>query len=70
MYTSHSPSWDAKNRHDLKPELPFEYINIAYCIPNHEDKKANENKIKYTKKQPKSLVVFFVIFLFEISIKK
>lgn len=48
MYTSHSPSWDAKNRHDLKPELPFEYINIAYCIPNHEDKKANENKNQNT----------------------
>lgn len=34
MYTTHHPSWDAKNRHDLKPELPFDYIQIAYCIPN------------------------------------
>lgn len=37
MYTQHHPCWDAKNRHDLKPELPFDYINISYCIPNHSD---------------------------------
>lgn len=40
MYTSHHPSWDAKNRHSLKDELPFDYSQIAYCIPNDivEDK--------------------------------
>ncbi|MDF2568651.1 MAG: hypothetical protein K0R55_255 [Sporomusa sp.] len=38
MYTTHHPCWDAKNRHDLKAELPFEYMQIAYCIPNHSDK--------------------------------
>lgn len=38
MYTQHHPCWDAKNRHDLKPELPFAYEQIAYCIPNHADK--------------------------------
>jgi len=37
MYTTHHPCWDAKNRHDLKPELPFDYTQIAYCIPNHSD---------------------------------
>lgn len=37
MYAQHHPCWDAKNRHDLKPELPFDYINISYCIPNHSD---------------------------------
>jgi hypothetical protein len=37
MYTTHHPCWDAKNRHDLKPELPFDYMQIAYCIPNHTD---------------------------------
>lgn len=36
MYTIHHPCWDAKNRHDLKPELPFDYEQIAYCIPNHD----------------------------------
>ena len=29
MYTSHHPCWDAKNRHDLENELPFEYSQIA-----------------------------------------
>ena len=29
MYTSHHPCWDAKNRHGLLPELPFEYSQVA-----------------------------------------
>lgn len=33
MYTSHHPCWDAKNRHGLAPELPFEYSQIAAHIP-------------------------------------
>ncbi|WP_411328238.1 ATP-binding protein [Eubacterium callanderi] len=32
MYTSHMPSWDAKNRQGLPPELPFEYAQIAHII--------------------------------------
>ena len=32
MYTTHNPSWDAKNRHDLALELPFEYKAIDHCI--------------------------------------
>lgn len=34
MYTSHHPCWDAKNRHGLASELPFEYAAIAHCIPD------------------------------------
>lgn len=33
MYTAHHNCWDAKNRHDLPEELPFEYQSIAHCIP-------------------------------------
>lgn len=33
MYTTHHPCWDAKNRHDLLEELPFDYCEIAHCIP-------------------------------------
>ncbi len=33
MYTTHHNCWDAKNRHDLPEELPFEYQSIAHCIP-------------------------------------
>lgn len=33
MYTAHNPCWDAKNRHGLGEELPFDYQEIANCIP-------------------------------------
>ena len=33
MFTSHHPCWDAKNRDDLKPELKFEFSEIAHIIP-------------------------------------
>lgn len=33
MYTAHNPCWDAKNRHSLAEELPFDYQEIANCIP-------------------------------------
>lgn len=32
MYTSHHPCWDAKNRHNLNPELSLDYNEIAHCI--------------------------------------
>jgi hypothetical protein len=34
MYTTHHSCWDAKNRHDLPDEVPFEYQSIAHCIPS------------------------------------
>lgn len=34
MYTTHHPCWDAKNRHDLLPELELHYSQIAHCIPS------------------------------------
>lgn len=32
MYTSHHACWDAKNRHGLLEELPFEYSTIAHIF--------------------------------------
>ncbi len=32
MHTTHHPCWDAKNRHDLKDKLPFDYGEIAQCF--------------------------------------
>lgn len=32
LYTTHHVCWDAKNRHDLPDELPFDYQSIAHCI--------------------------------------
>lgn len=43
MYTTHHPCWDAKNRHDLPEELPFDYEYIRSCIeyePAHIDNAA------------------------------
>lgn len=34
MYTSHYPCWDAKNRHGLPEETPFDYAVIAPFIPS------------------------------------
>lgn len=32
MYTTHNPCWDAKNRFDLAPELPFDFGQIAHIF--------------------------------------
>lgn len=32
MYTTHTPSWDAKNRYGLPDELPFDYGQIGHII--------------------------------------
>lgn len=32
MYTTHHPCWDAKNRFELKEELPFEFAEIAHIL--------------------------------------
>lgn len=32
MYTTHHPCWDAKNRHGLPIELPFEYAAITHLF--------------------------------------
>lgn len=34
MYATHSPAWDAKNRHDLPDVMPFEYEQIRHVIPS------------------------------------
>lgn len=32
MYTNHRPAWDAKNRHGLPDELPFNYSGVAHIF--------------------------------------
>lgn len=32
MFTTHHPCWDAKNRHGLADELPFDFAEIAPCL--------------------------------------
>jgi hypothetical protein len=46
MYTTHTPWWDAKNRHGLPDELPFEYQAIAHCIPQTTTKQESKAEPK------------------------
>ncbi len=32
MYTTHHPAWDAKNRHNLPEEIPFDFSSIAHIF--------------------------------------
>ena len=34
MFTEHHPCWDAKNRFGLKPEITFDYSEIAFIFSN------------------------------------
>lgn len=34
MFTEHHPCWDAKNRFELKPEVAFDYCEIAFIFSN------------------------------------
>lgn len=45
MYTTHHPCWDAKNRHDLPMELPFEYGSIAHCITTRGSQQPHQQTI-------------------------
>jgi len=49
MYTTHHPCWDAKNRHDLQPELPLDYREIAHCIVTRGASTTKSNPVPETK---------------------
>ena len=46
MYTTHMPWWDAKNRHDLLPELSLDYDEIRHCISVRSTTAAPATKIE------------------------
>lgn len=50
MYTSHHPCWDAKNRHNLPLEIPFEYSQIAAFIENFESNQTLTEKVEPAEK--------------------
>lgn len=52
MYTEHTAVYDAKNRHGLASELPFEYASIAHVIPVEEVPKAITSKPQRKKTEP------------------
>ena len=44
IYTTHNPTWDAKNRHGLENELPLEYSAIAHIFADSAPVKAKPKK--------------------------
>ncbi len=57
MYTEHHPCWDAKNRHGLPAEMPFEYSGIAHIF-NELDKPSQATAALPTEKAPTDDVPF------------
>ena len=57
LYTEHHACWDAKNRHGLEAEIPFEYKSIAHLfsgtekVPEKAPEKAPEKKTATKKKE-------------------
>lgn len=52
MYTSHHPSWDAKNRHGLEEKLPMEFAYISHIFTDPEKAATNEIKFEPVKVEP------------------
>lgn len=52
MYTSHHPCWDAKNRHGLEPELPFEYKAIEHCISSKVNQQKPASEFNFLSDEP------------------
>lgn len=46
MYTMHHPCWDAKNRHGLPDEMPFDYVGIAHIFSVNETVKQVKVEVK------------------------
>lgn len=53
MYTEHHPCWDAKNRHGLESELPFDYAQIAHIFANNNVSSEQPKEVSQTA-QPES----------------
>lgn len=54
MYTSHAPTWDAKNRHGMPPELPFDYTQIAQIVPEMNPKGISSEELHEEPHRPKA----------------
>jgi|GEM_PF-26082 len=54
MYTSHAPTWDAKNRHGMPPELPFDYAQIAQIVPEMNPKGISSEELHEEPHRPKA----------------
>lgn len=65
MYATHHPCWDAKNRHGLPDEMPFDFKEIAHIFASSdtvsvpekdkEEKKSPDAKAEKEDKQPEDV---------------
>ena len=80
MYTTHHPCWDAKNRHGLESELPFDYKYVANIFDNFEPQSQTPVKLNQTEqiereidavidKIPSQEVLFVKKFSFRVSVR-
>ena len=60
MYTAHRPSWDAKNRHGLEPELDFSYELIKDAIAFDEHSASSKTTSPEAQAQSKNTPVEIV----------
>jgi len=51
MYTTHNPCWDAKNRFDLAPELPFDFGQIAHIFGDQPATVSKNETVQQTAQQ-------------------
>lgn len=54
MYTTHSPVWDAKNRHNLPDEMEFDFEGIKHIFEDIPAPKVEAPKVETPKKEPKA----------------
>lgn len=52
LYTEHHACWDAKNRHGLAPEIPFEYKYVADIFGEEVKAEKSENPAVKAEKKP------------------
>lgn len=78
MYCTHHPCWDAKNRHGLPDELPFDFAQIAHILPGTEVKpqpaeqpaQSEPEKAVYSETAISSLPRALAALLFEYNVQE
>lgn len=52
LYTQHHPAWDAKNRHGLPEEMPFDYAGIAHIFNQAQPQPTPQPQPQQTAPEP------------------
>jgi hypothetical protein len=70
MYTTHAPTWDAKNRFGLNDELPFEFKQISQFIPSENPAETPQENAGETEKQKANKTITTKKKMAEKTVKK